>query len=754
MSKTRKWYARPVYALFALVLVLSFSLVAVPVVANGDPPSTIASSTMIFEGSLTAAGGGVYTGTISMVNEQAEGLGDGIAGFDVYAEDGGCAYVEGYYGTGEWNCDGPDTYLIVSGHDAYGEAGPWGGWYDPDCADWDQYSLELTADHWYLRYTATGESPMSGVMYWYGDGTGYAAETDPGTVRNDDGTNPTDPLNRDATRYASGSAQEWGWHCGWGEERIPLELPGFAVQVTPGGSYIVTLTPDEGPVLNVDTSVTYGTIQLAVADAGAGHTIQVAAGTYTEGPGIVISNNLTIIGADSATTIIKPSADTALYGAMFEVNPDVTFHISDVTLDGTGKKVWYALQYKGGGSVTDCDFKHIQYNPSGPNYNGIAIGAYGEAYDDTIDFDDNVDITGCTFTGIGRIGVLYFGPGITNSTYSGNTYVGKGDGDWLDYALDVGSGPNVTITGSTISDCTGVASSDNSTSCGIMVTDYWKGWCPAYISTEATITENNIFGCTAGIGVGYDDTDASVVVAHYNNLVGNDYGVDSTAPLVDATYNWWGSSSGPYHATLNPAGTGDAVSDYVDFEPWLLEVPTVTTQAATGVGLLKATLNMNYTVGGYSPVQIRFAYKESANTAWSYTAWVSKAGHGTHATLFDWRQLAPNTEYDFKAQLKYNDTVIEGATLQFTTDTITPCFIATAAYGTPTAEQIDVLREFRDLVLVENSVGSQFVDLYYQVSPPIADFIAGNDLLRTVVRELLVDPIVWMVEATRDMWRN
>ena len=82
------------------------------------------------------------------------------------------------------------------------------------------------------------------------------------------------------------------------------------------------------------------------------------------------------------------------------------------------------------------------------------------------------------------------------------------------------------------------------------------------------------------------------------------------------------------------------------------------------------------------------------------------------------------------------------------------CFIATAAYGTPAAEQIDVLREFRDVVLLESTVGSRFVVLYYQLSPPIADFIARSDLLRTLVREFLVDPIVWIVEATGEIWRN
>jgi uncharacterized repeat protein (TIGR02543 family) len=82
------------------------------------------------------------------------------------------------------------------------------------------------------------------------------------------------------------------------------------------------------------------------------------------------------------------------------------------------------------------------------------------------------------------------------------------------------------------------------------------------------------------------------------------------------------------------------------------------------------------------------------------------------------------------------------------------CFIATAAYGSPTAEQLDVLREFRDGALLESAVGSQFVDLYYRLSPPIADFISGSSFLRTLVRELLVDPVVWVVGAAGDIWRN
>jgi len=185
--------------------------------------------------------------------------------------------------------------------------------------------------------------------------------------------------------------------------------------------------------------------------------------------------------------------------------------------------------------------------------------------------------------------------------------------------------------------------------------------------------------------------------------------------------------------------------------------PTVTTQAATGITTSSATLNMKYTVGSYSSVDVCFAYRKSAEVTWSYTSWVSKSANGTYAAPLS--GLTSNTQYIFKAQLKYDSTTIEDTTFQFTTATPSAppsigCFIATAAYGTPTAKQIDVLREFRDTVLLKSTVGTAFVNLYYRTSPPIADFIASNELVRTLVRELLVDPIVRVVEATGDIWRN
>jgi DUF971 family protein len=164
--------------------------------------------------------------------------------------------------------------------------------------------------------------------------------------------------------------------------------------------------------------------------------------------------------------------------------------------------------------------------------------------------------------------------------------------------------------------------------------------------------------------------------------------------------------------------------------------PTVTTQAATNTTTNSAILGMNYTVGSYSSVQVRFAYKKSTDSAWPSTTWVSKSADGTHATPVT--GLTSATKYDFKAQLKYDNTVIESFTLQFTTATPPPsrewCFIATAAYGTPMAEEIQILREFRDECLLTNSVGQAFVDFYYRVSPPIAEFIVEHPSLKPMVR--------------------
>jgi hypothetical protein len=62
------------------------------------------------------------------------------------------------------------------------------------------------------------------------------------------------------------------------------------------------------------------------------------------------------------------------------------------------------------------------------------------------------------------------------------------------------------------------------------------------------------------------------------------------------------------------------------------------------------------------------------------------------------------------------------------------CFIATAAYESCAAEQVEVLKEFRDNILMKNSVGRSLVRYYYKVSPPLAAYIEAHESLKTAVR--------------------
>jgi len=75
------------------------------------------------------------------------------------------------------------------------------------------------------------------------------------------------------------------------------------------------------------------------------------------------------------------------------------------------------------------------------------------------------------------------------------------------------------------------------------------------------------------------------------------------------------------------------------------------------------------------------------------------------------------------------------------------CFIATAAYGTPMAKEIEILREFRDKYLMTNPVGKGLVEFYYRVSPPIAEFITKYPSLKPIVRVGLLPAVAMSVVA-------
>jgi hypothetical protein len=92
-------------------------------------------------------------------------------------------------------------------------------------------------------------------------------------------------------------------------------------------------------------------------------------------------------------------------------------------------------------------------------------------------------------------------------------------------------------------------------------------------------------------------------------------------------------------------------------------------------------------------------------------------------------------------QSQSNPSTAELKTTAIDFTTVPPCFIATAAYGTPLADEIWALRRFRDRYLMTNRAGRAFVDAYYAVGPYPAQIIAEHPWLRTTTRALLT-PLV------------
>ena len=114
-----------------------------------------------------------------------------------------------------------------------------------------------------------------------------------------------------------------------------------------------------------------------------------------------------------------------------------------------------------------------------------------------------------------------------------------------------------------------------------------------------------------------------------------------------------------------------------------------------------------------------------------FTGQMNKARDALNQAL----KMDPNDEYSINVLSKVNNRRAKPA------PTAAGCFIATAAYGTPFAEEIDVLRNWRDDFLEASYPGRAFIKAYYSLSPPVADNISESEGKRKIVRTAL-GPIV------------
>jgi hypothetical protein len=85
------------------------------------------------------------------------------------------------------------------------------------------------------------------------------------------------------------------------------------------------------------------------------------------------------------------------------------------------------------------------------------------------------------------------------------------------------------------------------------------------------------------------------------------------------------------------------------------------------------------------------------------------------------------------------------ATTEIHFTTVSPCFVATAAYGSPLEARVGSLRRLRDRHLRTNTVGRALVRAYEAVGPHAADVIRDSDALRALTRAALA-PLVALAD--------
>jgi hypothetical protein len=128
---------------------------------------------------------------------------------------------------------------------------------------------------------------------------------------------------------------------------------------------------------------------------------------------------------------------------------------------------------------------------------------------------------------------------------------------------------------------------------------------------------------------------------------------------------------------------------------------------------------------------------------------VTPAGSGQLAKL-DLSGLLPETDYWIGVRANDNCgnqspiTIAKLTTADRQVGEVDWCFVATAAYGSVMANDVEMLRRTRDVLLRTTVFGELAVQTYYTFGPAAAGIIGESDLLRASARAVLAPLIRWV----------
>jgi hypothetical protein len=185
--------------------------------------------------------------------------------------------------------------------------------------------------------------------------------------------------------------------------------------------------------------------------------------------------------------------------------------------------------------------------------------------------------------------------------------------------------------------------------------------------------------------------------------------------------------------------------------PGSIEADAITASGATVTFTAPGDDGLIGTVSGYD-VRIRAGDPITADnfdSSMPVAATIAPTVAGSIQTL-QLANLLPETDYwvGIRAYDKCrNDSDL--AIVPFTTAApvggeVDACFIATAAYGSMMANDVELLRRTRDVFLESTALGELAVEAYYTFGPAVAGVVGQSELLRAGARDALAPIVAWV----------
>jgi YVTN family beta-propeller protein len=296
------------------------------------------------------------------------------------------------------------------------------------------------------------------------------------------------------------------------------------------------------------------------------------------------------------------------------------------------------------------------------------------------------------------------------------------------------------------------------------------------VSVIDTSTNTMLSTVTVGAGPKTVAINPAGTMAYVTNSVpGNVSIIDtSTILVVGSPVN---VGVGPAGAAVNPLGTMIYVANQTSNTISVIDVATntVITTISAGLGSGPVALGNFFenvpqvistlpasearSVSRDTLVSAKFSTDMDATTITTSTFTVSgvtgTVGYDAStrtATFTPASSLSELTIYTATITTGVKDTLGHSMMSNYTWTFITSsehstgaCFIATAAYGSPLAHHVEVLRNFRNRYLLTNPVGQTFCRFYSRYSPPIAEIISRHEFLKTTTQWAL-SPLIFVIE--------